>query len=128
MAIYKTKIFKSKLKKLELDEIDVLLAAKQVLSGCYEADLGGGVIKKRLAIQGFGKRAGIRTIIFYKQGSHLFFADGWSKSRLASKGRKEIEDDDLESYKDIARILLNSDPMKIAHMLKTGYLIEVENV
>lgn len=127
MAIYKTKIFKSKLKKLELDEIDLLLAAKQVLSGCYEADLGGGVIKKRLAIRSIGKSGGMRTIIFYKQGSHLFFADGWSKSQLSSKGRKEIEDDTLESYKDIAQILLNADSAKIETMIKTGYLDEVKN-
>ncbi|WP_420851536.1 type II toxin-antitoxin system RelE/ParE family toxin [Providencia vermicola] len=44
-----------------------------VFAGQYEAHLGGGVIKKRLPLQGKGKSGGVRILIFYKQGAALIF-------------------------------------------------------
>ncbi|EPL9569677.1 type II toxin-antitoxin system RelE/ParE family toxin [Providencia rettgeri] len=96
-----------------------------VFADQYEAHLGGGVIKKRLPQQGKGKSGGVRTLIFYKQGRHLFFADAWLKSRLNEKGTKEIEDDTLESYKDIEKVLLQLDDEKIMKMLNANLLVEV---
>lgn len=75
MAIYKTKMFKNSAKKIRLSDFELFNAAMDVFAGRYEADLGGGVIKKRLPRQGKGKSGGIRTVIFYKQGRHLFFAE-----------------------------------------------------
>ena len=106
MVIYKTKMFKNSFKKITLTNAELIAIATEVLAGQFEADLGGGVIKKRACIQGKGKSSGIRTIIFYKQGNNLFFADGWKKSSLSSKKTKEITDDELESYKDLAKDLL----------------------
>ncbi|ENR5392405.1 TPA: type II toxin-antitoxin system RelE/ParE family toxin [Providencia rettgeri] len=125
MAIYKTKMFKNSAKKIRLSDFELFNAAMDVFAGRYEADLGGGVIKKRLPRQGKGKSGGIRTVIFYKQGRHLFFADAWLKSHLKSKSTKEIEDDLLESYKDIAKALLQADDAQINMMLKANLLMEV---
>ncbi|WP_442958937.1 type II toxin-antitoxin system RelE/ParE family toxin [Providencia sp. PROV129] len=47
-------------------------AVMDVFAGQYEAHLGSGVIKKRLPLQGKGKSGGVRMLIFYKQGRHLF--------------------------------------------------------
>lgn len=84
------------------------------------------MIKKRLPLQSKGKSGGIRTVIFYKQARYLFFADVWLKSHLKSKSTKEIEDDLLESYKDIAKVLLQVDDAKIDMMLKANLLMEVK--
>ncbi len=125
MAIYKTKMFRNSVKKIHLSDFELINAAMDIFAGQYEADLGGGVIKKRLPLQGKGKSGGIRTVIFFKQGRHLFFADAWLKSHLRSKNTKEIEDDLLESYKDIVKVLLQADDAKINMMLKASLLMEV---
>ncbi|WP_400168500.1 type II toxin-antitoxin system RelE/ParE family toxin [Escherichia coli] len=82
-----------------------MAAAEEVMEGIWEADLGRGVIKKRLPLQQ-GKSGGARTIIFFKSANHVFFYDGWSKSGLSSKGTKEIEDDELAAYKKMANAFL----------------------
>lgn len=126
MVIYKTKMFKNSFKKITLTNAELIAIATEVLAGQFEADLGGGVIKKRACIQGKGKSSGIRTIIFYKQGNNLFFADGWKKSSLSSKKTKEITDDELESYKDLAKGLFNANQNKIDKMIALGLLTEVK--
>ncbi|MEY2345434.1 type II toxin-antitoxin system RelE/ParE family toxin [Proteus mirabilis] len=111
---------------MTLTNAELIAIATEVLAGQFEADLGGGVIKKRACIQGKGKSSGIRTIIFYKQGNNLFFADGWKKSSLSSKKTKEITDDELESYKDLAKDLFNANQNKIDKMIALGLLTEVK--
>ena len=101
-------------------------AAKEVENGIFGADLGGGVIKKRIALDNKGKSGGARTVIFFRSGTHVFFADGWAKSNV-KKGRKEIEDDILETYKDLADMFLNYSETDIAQQIKHGLLSEVKN-
>lgn len=127
MVIYKTKMFKNSFKKMPINDVDLIDIANEVYAGYFEADLGGGIIKKRICIQGKGKSSGIRTIIFYKQGNNLFFADGWKKSNLNSKKAKEITDDELESYKDLAKDLFNATKNKIDKMIALGLLTEVKH-
>lgn len=104
---------------------DLLLEiAQEVMDGRFEGDLGGGVIKKRIALDA-GKRGGARTIIFFKVGSHLFFADGWRKKQSRKNG-KEIQDDELAIYKDIAGDLLKLDAQQIERLVKANELREVK--
>ncbi len=71
------------------------------------------------------KAEALEYLFFISRGRHLFFADAWLKSRLNAKGTKEIEDDTLESYKDIAKVLLQLDDEKIMKMLNANLLVEV---
>ncbi|WP_368872328.1 type II toxin-antitoxin system RelE/ParE family toxin [Proteus terrae] len=127
MVIYKTKMFKNSFKKMPINDAALIDIANEVYAGHFEADLGGGIIKKRICIHGKGKSSGIRTIIFYKQGSNLFFADGWKKSHLSAKKSKEITDDELESYKDLAKDLFSATKNKIDKMVALGLLTEVKH-
>ncbi|HGU2469433.1 TPA: type II toxin-antitoxin system RelE/ParE family toxin, partial [Escherichia coli] len=104
----------------------LMAAAEEVMQGIWEADLGSGVIKKRLPLQQ-GKSGGARTIIFFKSANHVFFYDGWSKSGLSSKGSKEIEDDELAAYKKMANAFLAFSNKQIEDLIETGFLIEVKN-
>lgn len=87
--------------------------------------MGGGVIKKRLAIQGQGKSGSVRVIIFFKINNHLFFADGWTKNAVNAKGKKEIEDDELQVYKHLANEFLNYDESTINHLISCRILEEI---
>ena len=124
MALYLTKKFERLSRKMRIDPDELKISAQEVLAGQYEANLGGGVIKKRIA-QDQGKSGGVRVILFFKRDSHLFFYDCWSKSDVAGKGAKEIEDDELEAYKLMARRYLNWREDQLTTLIKAGLLKEV---
>ncbi len=71
--IYKTKDFVSRTKKESLSDIDLINACKEMSAGLYDADLGGNVYKKRVAMGSKGKRAGYRTIVGAVIGDKYFF-------------------------------------------------------
>ena len=48
--IYKTKDFVSRTKKESLSDADLINACKEMSAGLYDADLGGNVYKKRVAM------------------------------------------------------------------------------
>lgn len=125
MGIYKISSFKRSVKKIPITDKQLSVAAKEVQQGKYEVDLGGGVIKKRLAIQGQGKSGSVRVIIFFKINNHLFFADGWTKNTVNAKGKKEIEDDELQVYKHLANEFLNYDESTINHLISCRILEEI---
>jgi len=45
-----------------------------------DADLGGGVIKQRIARTGGGKSGGYRTIILFRCGDRAYFVHGFAKN------------------------------------------------
>ena len=61
-------------------------AVRDAEAGLIDADLGGGLIKQRVARAGQGKRGGYRTIIAYRAADRAVFLFGFAKS----------EKDDLE--------------------------------
>lgn len=56
MAIFTTRLFDKKLKSEQLTDDNLCDIAREVMDGRFEADLGGGVIKKRIALSA-GKRS-----------------------------------------------------------------------
>jgi hypothetical protein len=125
VAFYKVSSFKRSTKKIKITDQRLLETANEVLRGIYEADLGSGVIKKRMAINGKGKSGGIRVIIFFKINHHLFFVDGWEKNNISSKKAKEIEDDDLEGYRQLSRLFLSYTDEKLFELISHGILEEL---
>jgi len=69
--------------------------------GQIDAELGGEVIKQRIARPGQGRSKGYRTIIFLRRGDKAFFVYGFAKSQRAN-----IDDNEREQFKDAARIVL----------------------
>ncbi|WP_318367887.1 type II toxin-antitoxin system RelE/ParE family toxin [Enterobacter sp.] len=125
MAIYMTKGFKKDIKKLPIGNEALKTAAQEVVAGNFEADLGGGVIKKRLSLNK-GKSGGVRSVIFFKAGSNLFLFECWMKASLKTKGAKEISDIELAAMKRFAGTYFNLSPEKIAEMVTAGLLQEVK--
>ena len=69
--------------------------------GLLDADLGGGVVKKRVALPGRGKSGGARTLVATNKGSRWFFVFGFEKN-----DRANINDSELEALQDLAKDLL----------------------
>ncbi|MEE3663960.1 type II toxin-antitoxin system RelE/ParE family toxin [Brenneria sp. g21c3] len=124
MAIYVHRRFDKSFKNSGLTDADLCAVAAQVMRGEFEADLGGGVIKKRMALNA-GKSGGVRTIVFFKKNNNLFFYDGWSKGGFNKKGAKEIEDDQLYTYKLLAKGYLKADSNAMDVLKQSGTFREV---
>ncbi len=68
--------------------------------GQVDADLGGGVLKQRIARPGRGKSGGYRTIIFF-QGDRAVFAYGFAKG-----DRANLDAEEEKQFKEAARHVL----------------------
>ena len=91
MSVYATKEFVRFARKAGLADARLLQAARDVEVGNYDADLGGGVFKRRVARGGGGKSGGFRTIILFRVGGHSFFAHGFAKNAKANVSAKELK-------------------------------------
>ena len=85
-----------------------------------DADLGGGVIKQRIARPGGGKSGGFRTIILFQAGARAFFVHGFAKSE-----QDNVRDDELAAFKMLAAQLLAYDDTALAKAIAAGVLMEV---
>ena len=81
--------------------------------GKIDANLGGGVIKQRLARRGAGKSAGYRSIILYRKGDKAFFVYGFAKN-----SRDNITRNDEKNFKESAKFVLNLSDDDIKKLIK----------
>ena len=86
------------------------------------AELGNGVVKKRIGLPGRGKRGGARTLVATNKGNRWFFVYGFQKSERAN-----IADDELEALKDIATPLLARTGLQLNAAVEDGSLQEICN-
>jgi hypothetical protein len=88
--------------------------------GLVDADLGGGVVKQRIARQGGGKSGGFRTIILFRIGERAFFVHGFAKNE-----QDNVRDDELAAFKLLAAEMLAYDDAALAKAIANGTLTEV---
>lgn len=121
MAVYMTKQFARFVRKNGLSDRDLCATAAAVMAGRIDADLGGGVVKQRVARPGSGKSGGFRTIVVFKMRSHVFFVYGFAKNK-----QDNISESELDSLRDLARLLLRYMERELQAATAIGELIEVE--
>lgn len=120
LQVFATKTFARWMRKNKVAQEDLLDATKEMVSGLIDADLGGYVLKKRLALRGRGKSSGARTIVATKFGVRWFFLFGFDKNE-----RSNIDSDELKSLQQLALTLLSFDTTQLATALSDGQLIEL---
>lgn len=86
-----------------------------------DADLGGGIIKQRVARTGKGRSGGYRTLIAYRRGKRAVFLYGFAKSERENIGR-----DELAELQKIGSNWLNASSEKIAEAVDWCVLEEVD--
>ena len=99
--VFKTRHFSRWMRKTELTDGALCAAVAEMAHGLIDADLGGGVVKKRVGLAGRGKRGGARTLVATNRGGRWFFVYGFAKN-----DRANIADDELEVLQGIAEQLL----------------------
>ena len=120
MAIYKTKWFDRWARKQNLSTRALCEAVREMEAGLYEADLGGGLLKKRIARPGQGKSGGFRTLVATNKGNRWFFVFGFPKNE-----RSNIDKDEEDALKKLAAYLLSLAPSALATAQRADELMEV---
>jgi hypothetical protein len=85
-----------------------------------DADLGGNLVKQRIARRGQRRSGGFRAIIAYRKGRRSVFVHGFAKS-----DRDNITARELRDLQDAAKVLLGLDSAGIKKAVKERRLIEV---
>jgi hypothetical protein len=120
VRIFKNKWFIRFAYKSGIDDGKLVSAIDEAEDGIIDADLGGGLVKKRIAREGAGKRGGYRTIIVYQRGKRAFFVYGFPKNAVDN-----IDDKDLADLKSLARIYAKLSEDEISKAVERGVLTEV---
>jgi len=89
--------------------------------GAVDADLGGHLIKQRIARPGGGRSGGTRTVIAYRAAQRSVFLYGFAKSE-----RDNIDDRELADLKNLAGHYLSYSDAQIAVALIHSELTEIE--
>jgi hypothetical protein len=97
-----------------------LATQRCVEAGLVDADLGGGLIKQRLARTGQGKSGGYRTVIALRRGDRAVFLYGFAKNE-----RGNIDADELDEIRNLARGFLGLTAQQIATLIAENELMEV---
>ena len=121
MRIFESRWFQRFAKKEGITEIALRDAADRADKGQIDADLGGEVIKQRIARPGEGRSKGYRTIILFRRGSRAFFVFGFSKNQRAN-----IDDDEEKQFKEAAKHVLALTEKQLGALLERGDFVEVK--
>jgi hypothetical protein len=99
---FKTRYFSRWMRKTELSDELLYTAICEMEQGLIDADLGGSLFKKRIALPRKGKSGSTRTLLATNKNDRWFFVFGYEK-----KERANINKTELSALKTIAADLLS---------------------
>jgi hypothetical protein len=67
-------------RKERISNVALCEAVSRAEAGLIDANLGGGVVKQRVARPGAGRSGGYRSLLFFRTGARAVFAFGFAKS------------------------------------------------
>lgn len=118
--IFKNKPFKRFADSERLKDSDLQQAIHNAEQGLIDADLGGGLIKQRIACHNRGKSAGYRTIVIFRKDSKAFFVHGFAKNDKAN-----ISSEELKAFKELAKLYLSFSDNELNQSIADNKLIEI---
>jgi len=119
--IFKNRWFVRFARKVRIEDADLCKAINDAEKGLIDADLGGGVIKQRIARPDEGKSGGYRSIVLFHSGERAFFVYGFAKSE-----RDNIKKNELKAFKALADEMLSYDKAALTKALKSSVVFEVK--
>ena len=122
MRTFKTNVFARFADREGMDDAALRDAVRRAGQGLIDADLGGGVIKQRIARKSQGRSGGFRSIVLFRKGQLAFFVYGFAKSN-----RQNLRRDELRAFRLLADEMLKLDESGLQAALANGTIIEVTN-
>ncbi|MBK3662515.1 type II toxin-antitoxin system RelE/ParE family toxin [Bradyrhizobium diazoefficiens] len=121
MRIFKTRTLAKFTRQHGIDDAALVEAVDRAKRGLIDADLGGKVIKQRVARPGQGKRSGFRMLIGFGSDRAVYlFA-------FAKNERENISNGELFTLREIAASFLGANKEKIDQAINDGTLIDVHD-
>jgi hypothetical protein len=120
LRVFTTKVFARFARKERLEDARLCEAITRAERGSVDADLGGHLIKQRVARPGAGRSGGTRTVIAYRASQRSVFLYGFAKSE-----RDNIDGRELDDLKKLARHYLSYTDAQIAAAVLERELREV---
>ena len=118
--IYKNAWFQRFARKERITDTVLCEAVERANRGLIDAELGGGVVKQRIARPGAGRSGGYRALVFFRRGERAVFVFGFAK-----KDRDNIDADELAALRKSARVVLALPQGAIDVEVASGRLMEV---
>jgi hypothetical protein len=122
MRILKNKAFNKWAAKEGVSDQALKDAVAEIGKGLFDANLGGHLYKKRVAVGGKGKSGGVRTLLAFKLGKKAFFIYGFAKNTRAN-----IKADEGKALKKLATVLMGYSDIALNKAVHEGALIEVKD-
>ncbi len=122
MRIFTTKWFTNWVAKEGLTDEALRSAVAEMAQGLIDANLGGHVYKKRVGVQGRGKRGSVRTLLAFKVEEKACFMYGFAKNQRAN-----ISDKELHALKRLAAEIMAYSDQALEQALHAGALREGTN-
>ena len=118
---FKTKWFARYARRERITDRSLREAIIRAEKGLIDADLGGNVIKQRVARTGQGRSGGYRMLVAFRFKARAVFLYGFAKNE-----RDNIDSDELATLRDIAAAWLAADSIEIERAIFDGALQELE--
>ena len=121
MRVFKNGWFRRYARREGIPDSALMAAIVRAREGLIDADLGGGLIKQRIARPGHGKSGGYRSVIVYREGDVAYFVFGFAKSSMDN-----LTADELREFRKMANHLLALEVSQIDALLRNGQMEEVK--
>jgi hypothetical protein len=120
VKVFKTKEFIHFVRRERITDARLCEAVNRAVRGLIDANLGGGLIKQRIARPGQGRSGGYRTLMAFRNKHRAVFVYGFAKSE-----RNNIGPDELEFWRRVATAFLRMDAARLTLMINQLELKEV---
>jgi hypothetical protein len=120
VKVFETKWFLRFARREGISRETLCDAVRRAERGQIDADLGGGIIKQRIARKGQGRSGGYRSLIVYRAEDRAIFVFGFAKS-----DRDDLEPDELKDSRKLAALMLAYDAEQLEQAVENGELWEV---
>jgi hypothetical protein len=122
MQVYKTRWLARFARHERISDQSLLEAIARAERGLIDADLGGGLIKQRVARKGQGRSGGYRMMIAYREKDRAVYFYGFAKS-----DRENLSQNELSTARKVAEDFLETDADGLARAIEENEIEEVVN-
>ena len=122
MRVFKNGWFGKFARKEAISDAALCEAVRRAEAGLIDADLGGGLLKQRVARPGAGRSGGYRTILVFRSGDRAIFVFGFAKNN-----RADLTDEEEAAFKVAAKLVLRFTDAQLDEEVASGRLVEVES-
>lgn len=122
MRIFKTRWLTRFARREGVADVDLRDAIERAERGLIDADLGGRLIKQRVARRGGGKSGGYRMLVAYRTGDRAIFLFGFAKSDVDNIGAHQ-----LDELRELGGFWLDADEGTVGDSLATAKITEISH-